>query len=111
MTATTSNIRGRVNVAAGGQLAATSDTSPVFRFRTAVDNSSPYRTAALILTGTWVGTVSLQYSAPEMGVWDVVPGGVFTSNTIQELGLPGSADYRWIFTSRTSGTVNAWIVP
>lgn len=111
MTATTSNVRGRFNVAAGGQLAATSDTSPVFRFRTDAANVSTFRTAALSLTGTWVGTVSLQYSLPDVGVWDVVPGAVFTANTLQTLDLPGSMDYRWIFTSRTSGTVNAWIVP
>lgn len=111
MTATTANIRGRVNTAAGGQLAATSDTSPVFRFRTDAENSVPYRTAAIMLTGTWVGTVTLQYSAPDMGVWDDVPSGAYTANTHDTLNLPGSMDYRWIFTSRTSGTVNAWIIP
>lgn len=111
MTATTANIRGRINVSAGGQLAATSDTSPVFRFRTDRENDVPFRTAALILTGTWVGTVSLQYSAPDMGVWDVVPGAVFTANTFQSIDLPGSVDLRWIFTSRTSGTVNAMVSP
>lgn len=111
MTATTANIRGRFNTAAGGQLAATSDTSPVFRFRTDAENSVPYRTAAIMLTGTWVGTVTLQFSIADMGVWADYPSGAYTGNTFQTLDLSGSADFRWIFTTRTSGTVNAWIVP
>lgn len=109
MTASTANIRGRVNTSAGGQLAATSDVTPTFRFRTMPDNSSPFRTAALILSGTWVGTVTLQASAQDMDVWTNVLS--FTSTGVNTIDLPGSLDLRVIFTSRTSGTVNAWISP
>lgn len=109
MTASTANIRGRVNTSAGGQLAATSDVSPTFRFRTAADNSSPFRTAALVLSGTWVGTVTLQVSVQDMDVW--ADAQAFTANGVTSVSLPGSIDLRIIFTSRTSGTVNAWLSP
>lgn len=109
MTATTANIRGRINTSAGGQLTATSDVTPTFRFRTLPDNASQFRTAALILTGTWVGTVSLQVSAPDMDVW--ADAQAFTATGVTSVELPGSLDFRVIFTSRTSGTVNAWLSP
>ena len=102
-----------VNSAAGAPLTATSDVSPTFRYRTNVNGVArpEFNTAAVILTGTWVGTVTLQHSVPDSGVWANVPDGAFTANTIKKLELSGSSDYRWIFTSRTSGTVNAWIIP
>ena len=102
-----------VNSAAGGPLTATSDVSPTFRYRTNVNGVArpEFRTAAAMLTGTWAGTVTLQHSVPDSGVWADYPDGAFTANTLKTLDLPGSADFRWIFTSRTSGTVNAWIIP
>lgn len=102
-----------VNTAAGAPLLATSDVSPTFRYRTNVSNvvRPDFRTVAAILTGTWVGTVTLQYSVPDSGVWADCPDGAFTANTHKSIELPGSCDYRWIFTSRTSGTVNAWLIP
>lgn len=104
---TTATNRGRYNTTAGGDLIATSGTTPVYRHRTDTDGARALITVSL--SGTWVGTVTLQSSPPDAELWDTVPGAVFTANTRQNVELGGSMDYRWIFTSRTSGTASGWI--
>lgn len=96
-----------VNTTVRGSLAATSDTTPVFKFRR---RFTPYGTVRVMLSGTWVGTVQLQTSYPGSDSWVDEPNGDFTANTGMVFEPGGDCDIRWIFDSRTSGTCVASII-
>ena len=95
------------NTTVRGTLEATSDTSPVFRFRRRLTN---FPTVRVMLSGTWVGTVTLQTSYPGSDAWVDETDGAFTANIGLMFEPGGDCDIRWIFTSRTSGTCVASIV-
>ena len=104
------SVLGERNRTIYGALAATSDVTPVFRYRRDVNGLASFNTVALILSGAWTGTVTLQASSPDYNSWVDVPGFAFTVNVATGLTFSGSIDLRWIFTSRTTGTALGHIV-
>lgn len=89
----------QVNQTVRGPMAATSDVTPVYKHRR---ESTPFQTMKVMVYGTWVGTVSLQTSDPDRGVW--ITEDSWTANGSMIYTPGANCDIRCIFTSRTSGT-------
>ena len=89
-----------------GSISAASEVVGPFRYRKGSADRE-INQVHLIISGTWVGTMLLQTSIPDVGQWVTVDGGTFTANTSESMTLGGSVDARLYCSAYTSGTCYA----
>lgn len=89
-----------------GEISAALSVVGPFRYRKSASDRE-INQVHLIISGTWVGTMLLQTSIPDVGQWVTVSGGTFTANTSESLTLGGSVDVRLYCSAYTSGTCYA----
>jgi hypothetical protein len=93
------------NVTKVGILTAATDYVGPYRYRRA-DDVKP--TLTMVLSGTWVGTVLVQASIPDIGQW--VTLATYVDNACEPMTMDGSLDLRIYCSAYTSGTCHAGII-